>query len=124
VVKGVPLYCKIDIEGNDHLCLAGMRPDFRPAFVSVEITPRELEPQPLLEALSGLGYDRFKVIHQLSFTVPQRGWYVARQAGVVRLGKAFWSNSTACSAAIAGRAAGAFASARRALCRSACPAGG
>jgi FkbM family methyltransferase len=38
---GVPLYCKIDIEGNDHLCLAGMRPDFRPAFVSVEITPRE-----------------------------------------------------------------------------------
>ena len=84
---GVPLYCKIDIEGNDDLCLAGMRPDFRPTFVSVEITPRELQPRPLLEALSGLGYDRFKVVHQLSFTVPHRGWYVARQAGVVRLGK-------------------------------------
>lgn len=84
---GVPLYCKIDIEGNDHLCLAGMRPDFRPNFVSVEITPRELEPRPLLTDLRELGYDRFKVVHQLSFTVPRRSWYLARQAGVVRLGK-------------------------------------
>src|SRR3954452_12146547 len=27
---GVPHYCKIDIEGNDHVCLDAMTPDCRP----------------------------------------------------------------------------------------------
>jgi FkbM family methyltransferase len=64
---GVPYYCKVDIEGNDHLCLAAMTPDRRPPFVSIELSPK-----PLLERLRELGYDRFKVIHQLSFTCPNR----------------------------------------------------
>jgi FkbM family methyltransferase len=73
---GIPRYCKIDIEGNDHICIDAMTPDCRPPFVSVELSPR-----PLLERLRELGYDRFKVIHQLSFTTPNRLFY-ALKAGI------------------------------------------
>jgi FkbM family methyltransferase len=64
---GIPRYCKIDIEGNDHLCLAAMTPAMRPDFVSVELSL-----QPLLERLAETGYDAFKVLHQLSFSPPNR----------------------------------------------------
>ena len=72
--QGVPHYCKIDIEGNDRLCLDAMTPDRRPPFVSVELSA-----QPLLERLRELGYDRFKVIHQLSFTAPNRALYALKE---------------------------------------------
>jgi FkbM family methyltransferase len=84
---GLPLYCKIDIEGNDYLCLAAMRKDFRPLFVSVELTASEVNPRPLIEQLHELEYDRFKIIHQLSFTVPRPRWYLTRQVASVRSGK-------------------------------------
>jgi FkbM family methyltransferase len=64
---GAPRYCKIDIEGNDHHCLAAMTPETRPDFVSVELSLG-----PLLEQLADTGYDAFKVIHQLSFSPPNR----------------------------------------------------
>jgi FkbM family methyltransferase len=64
---GVPRYCKIDIEGNDHLCVAAMTPQTRPDFVSVE-----LPLGPLLKQLADTGYDAFKVVHQLSFSPPNR----------------------------------------------------
>jgi FkbM family methyltransferase len=59
---GVPRYCKIDIEGHDHLCVEAITPESRPDFLSVELSRGRL-----LERLSGLGYDRFKVVHQVSF---------------------------------------------------------
>jgi FkbM family methyltransferase len=64
---GVPRYCKIDIEGNDHLCVAAMSPGLRPDFVSVELSLG-----PLIEQLADTGYDAFKVLHQLSFSPPNR----------------------------------------------------
>jgi FkbM family methyltransferase len=64
---GVPRYCKIDIEGNDHLCLDDLTPEMRPDFVSVELSLG-----PLLEQLAEKGYDAFKVLHQLSFSPPHR----------------------------------------------------
>lgn len=62
---GVPHYCKIDIEGNDHLCILALTPETRPAFVSVELSVHAL-----LDRLSSLGYDRFKLVHQQSFGPP------------------------------------------------------
>jgi FkbM family methyltransferase len=59
---GVPRYCKIDIEGNDHLCVNAIRPEGRPEFLSVELSRG-----PLIQRMSDLGYDRFKLIHQMSF---------------------------------------------------------
>ncbi len=59
---GVPRYCKIDIEGNDHLCVDAIQPEGRPEFLSVELSRG-----PLLQRMSELGYDRFKLIHQMSF---------------------------------------------------------
>lgn len=62
---GVPYYCKIDIEGNDHLCVSAMTPETRPPFISVELSRYAW-----LERLSGLGYDRFKLISQQGFGPP------------------------------------------------------
>jgi FkbM family methyltransferase len=41
---GVPYFCKIDIQGNDPLCLEGFRPHKVPRFLSIEaIDRRQLE---------------------------------------------------------------------------------
>ena len=62
---GVPYYCKIDIEGNDHLCVSAMTPESRPAFISAEVSEHGL-----LDQFASLGYDRFKLVHQVSFGPP------------------------------------------------------
>jgi len=65
---GTPFYLKIDIEGNDFLCLDALSPDTRPAYVSVEMS--ELA---LLLQLRDLGYTQFKCIdqfHLLPLTLP------------------------------------------------------
>jgi FkbM family methyltransferase len=62
---GMPYYCKIDIEGNDHLCVSAMTPQSRPAFISAEVSERAL-----LEQYSSLGYDRFRLVQQQSFGPP------------------------------------------------------
>ncbi len=72
---GLPRYCKVDIEGSDHLCLEALSQDYRPPFISVEITVG-----PLLERLGDLGYDRFKVIEQLRFTPASWAFYRAKAA--------------------------------------------
>jgi FkbM family methyltransferase len=60
---GIPFFCKIDIQGNDFLCLQDFEPHKVPKFLSVEADdPR------LLEMLAKLGYSLFKLIKQYSFT--------------------------------------------------------
>jgi FkbM family methyltransferase len=56
---GVPYYLKIDIEGSDQLCLAALRSDALPSFVSFELS-RLVEGR----ILNDLGYSRFKVLTQ------------------------------------------------------------
>ena len=72
---GVPKYCKIDIEGNDHLCLDDLRVDRRPDFVSVEFGRGQA-----LEKLAAIGYDRFKIVEQSHFTVLTSGYEATRSA--------------------------------------------
>ena len=59
---GVPFYAKIDIEGNDRLCLAQLSPELSPPFVSVESYGEQTIPD-----LRKLGYSLFKVVDQISF---------------------------------------------------------
>lgn len=63
---GTPHYCKIDIEGNDDLCLVDMAPKTAPKFVSVEV----IDPARQLRLLGSLGYDRFKLISQRTLRQP------------------------------------------------------
>ena len=66
---GVPFYCKIDIEGNDHLCLEGIASSDKPQFVSVEMSLAEGDRD--LSLLHALGYRRFKIISQVTFGAPR-----------------------------------------------------
>jgi FkbM family methyltransferase len=59
---GTPFYCKIDIEGNDLLCLDDMDRANAPSFISVEASDGERE----IRRLSELGYTKFKIVSQLS----------------------------------------------------------
>jgi FkbM family methyltransferase len=67
---GVPHYCKIDIEGNDHLCLEGLSPETAPATISIEMSHAGGGSE--LERLRALGYARFKIISQVTRTQPTR----------------------------------------------------
>jgi FkbM family methyltransferase len=59
---GVPWYLKVDIEGNDSLCIAGLDGQQLPACVSIELDLRHGDAD--LRALHALGYTRFKCIRQ------------------------------------------------------------
>lgn len=63
---GCPHYCKIDVEGADHLCLQAMgETAFRPRYLSIETSGRswrELKAEFAL--LQALGYTRFKIADQ------------------------------------------------------------
>jgi FkbM family methyltransferase len=59
---GSPHYCKVDIEGNDYLCLQDLDRSTAPQLISVEASDGEREIRQLRE----LGYTKFKVISQLS----------------------------------------------------------
>jgi FkbM family methyltransferase len=78
---GLPYYAKVDIEGNDMYCLDGLSSDFRPPFMSLELSN-----DPLLERMVDVGFDRFKIVHQLSLSPATRRWHSAR--GLVRNAKA------------------------------------
>ncbi|MEO7276735.1 MAG: FkbM family methyltransferase [Sphingomicrobium sp.] len=72
---GTPLYCKIDIEGSDQLCLDDLTPDTRPPFTSIEIaydgsTVLADRTRALFGRLEALCYSRFKLISQVSFRQP------------------------------------------------------
>lgn len=67
---GTPYYCKIDIEGNDHLCLEGFKGRDTPTFISIEMSHAMGDRD--IDTLGQLGYRRFKIIDQRSFSVPSR----------------------------------------------------
>lgn len=71
---GVPYFLKIDIEGNDELCLDGLSPLSLPAYLSVESEcPLDEESASvedglrILRRLYSLGYRQFKLINQYTF---------------------------------------------------------
>jgi FkbM family methyltransferase len=64
---GVPHYLKVDIEGNDKLCVDALKGGTLPRYISVEMDG----PGMILELLGDIGYRRFKL-------VKQEGWYPAR----------------------------------------------
>jgi FkbM family methyltransferase len=59
---GVPYYLKVDIEGNDILCLQDLNPQRLPKFVSVESASPDL-----ITLMAGRGFKRFKAISQYNF---------------------------------------------------------
>ncbi|HVF72678.1 MAG TPA: FkbM family methyltransferase [Chthoniobacterales bacterium] len=64
---GIPYYLKIDIEGNDHLCLRDLTPGTAPIHVSVEASDIGL-----LDQLRDLGYGRFQCISQFHYLPLER----------------------------------------------------
>jgi FkbM family methyltransferase len=77
---GIPHYMKIDIEGNDKLCIQSIRGMTLPKYISVETEcvgdneilsdERALE---VLTALHDIGYKQFKLINQVNFTAARSG---------------------------------------------------
>lgn len=61
---GTPLFMKIDIEGNDYLCLRSLGTQTAPRFLSWEATQDVVEQ--LLLAKS-LGYQKFALVNQSNF---------------------------------------------------------
>jgi FkbM family methyltransferase len=99
--QGVPLFCKIDIEGHDRLCLEGMTRETAPRSLSIEMNHASGDQD--IELLRDLGYTRFKIVSQvtlhqsnplltyLGYALPKRlGRVVQRTArklfGVERVG--------------------------------------
>lgn len=62
---GVPYFLKVDIEGNDGLCLAALDSDDLPVFVSVEAHRLEY-----LATLWAKGYRLFRVVDQTAHNLP------------------------------------------------------
>ena len=56
-------YIKIDIEGNDVLCLSQLTKESAPQYISLECGPIE----EMIELLTPLGYRKFKLISQFHF---------------------------------------------------------
>jgi FkbM family methyltransferase len=63
--QGVPDYLKIDIEGNDRLCLDALTPDRRSGYLSIEMSHPAGDRD--LRALGDLGYAGFQCIRQNDF---------------------------------------------------------
>jgi FkbM family methyltransferase len=75
---GVPHYLKIDIEGNDRLCVEALSGPGIPKYISVEsecvgdsVALSDEQSVAMLELLRDVGYRRFKL-------VSQRGWTAER----------------------------------------------
>jgi FkbM family methyltransferase len=60
--KGTPYYMKIDIEGQDIICLDSLKNLYeKPIFISAEVNDVSV-----IDKLKELGYNNFKIIHQPS----------------------------------------------------------
>jgi len=65
---GIPFYLKIDIEGNDHLCIDALKVGNLPKYISTEAWGNNtLERLDVLDKLHKLGYTKFKCISQFHF---------------------------------------------------------
>jgi FkbM family methyltransferase len=67
---GVPFFCKIDIEGNDRLCLHGMTVDSSPPYISIEMSHSHGDQD--IALLRDLGYTQFKLFSQVTRAQPYR----------------------------------------------------
>lgn len=83
---GVPHYLKIDIEGNDRLCVEGLRGSALPQYLSVEsecvgdsAVLSDAEATAMLELLREIGYRKFKMVDQY------HGWSSVRRSAAGRL---------------------------------------
>jgi hypothetical protein len=74
---GVPHYLKIDIEGNDRICVNALRPsEILPLYISVESecvgddddAVSDEEATAVLDTLHNVGYRRFKLVSQYNWT--------------------------------------------------------
>ena len=63
---GAAIYCKIDIEGSDNLCVEDFTSRTRPQYVSIEVIRGDEQ----LRLLRRKGYTKFKIISQRSFRQP------------------------------------------------------
>jgi FkbM family methyltransferase len=61
---GVPYYLKIDIEGYDRICLDSLKVGQCPRYLSCELTHGD----GLIEQLHDLGYRRFTLVNQSTYT--------------------------------------------------------
>jgi FkbM family methyltransferase len=61
---GIPHYVKIDIEGYDSVGLDSLTPQNRPPYISCEVSHGD----DFIERLHALGYRRFKLVNQETFT--------------------------------------------------------
>jgi FkbM family methyltransferase len=61
---GVPFYLKVDIQGNDSLCIEALDPGDVPKFLSIEFV---LWDTPLMTLMRARGFNRFKWISQTYF---------------------------------------------------------
>ena len=61
---GVPFYLKVDIQGNDFLCIEALDPGELPKFLSVEFA---LSDMPLVALMHERGFNQFKCISQTHF---------------------------------------------------------
>jgi len=77
---GVPHFCKIDIQGNDLLCLEGFKSHNVPKYLSIEANDLNLGH---LDMLAALGYSLFKCISQATF-VPMQFPPISEQATIER----------------------------------------
>jgi FkbM family methyltransferase len=79
---GVPHYLKIDIEGRDHVCVDGLRGTTTlPTYISVESecvgdgqTLSEEQVTEMLSRLRNIGYRRFKLVAQGTWTSVRPGY--------------------------------------------------
>ncbi|MCU1336616.1 MAG: methyltransferase, FkbM family [Bryobacterales bacterium] len=84
---GVPHYLKIDIEGMDQECLRSMDPANLPKYISLELSHGDN----IMGSLAALGYTRFKVLNQGTFTSAtpifehEIGWRFLRKSKLGRL---------------------------------------
>jgi FkbM family methyltransferase len=62
---GVPYYLKIDIEGNDRLCLDALGSELLPAYISIEMSHETGDQD--IRRLRDLGYVKFKCVRQNDF---------------------------------------------------------
>jgi FkbM family methyltransferase len=84
---GIPHYLKIDIEGNDRLCVDALKGTELPTYVSVEsecvgdsAVLSDEEATAMLVRLRDVGYRRFKLVNQWS------GWSSVRSNGAAQFG--------------------------------------
>lgn len=68
VAYGMPNFCKIDIEGNDSLCLNAFTSTNKPDSISIEMIHSEGVKQ--FQRLQELGYSKFKIISQSTWSQP------------------------------------------------------